>query len=284
MKFMRNSLLVFLLVFSLTVAGGGVPATGGPEFTILLTNDDGYRSPGLRALVDALKPIARIVVAAPTDQKSGVSMAITYREPIFVRKVDMGEGVEAYAVTAMPATAARVGLESLMEVKPDLVISGINSSENVGSAIPISGTVGAARQAASLGYPAIAISREGRADYNAVAAFVRELVEALRADDRIKPGLFLNVNVPAGEARGVRIVRQSMVRDTENYEKRVNPRGATYYWSRWKPATDESEETDIGALAQGYITITPLVLDQTDAGAMAPLRGLKFLKAAVAGN
>ena len=277
MKAMRNRyVLVLVALLSAVVLTGDRPAYSNGEFTILLTNDDGYTSPGLKALVEAFAPIAHVVVSAPATQKNGSSGAITYRDPIYIRRVKIVEGVESYAVSAMPATAARVGLESVLNRKPDLVISGINSGPNLGSSILVSGTVGAARQAALLGVPAIAVSRGGRADYNQVAALTRKIVEALRAADMIKPGLLLNINVPAGEVRGVRVVRQSMVRSTENYEKRTSPRGQDYLWSRWRPAKDSDDGTDIGSFNKGYATITPLVVDQTASAKMGPLKDLKL--------
>lgn len=273
---------LLVLVWQPVVAGQAAPPDS--EFRILLTNDDGYDSPGLHALAEALAPVARIVVAAPAKEESGTSGSITYRDPIFVRRVNIGLEVEAYAISAKPATCARVGLEVLVDGLPDLVISGINSGPNLGIVSFASGTVGAARQAALVGVPSIAVSRGRPADYKAIAAFVRELVEVLRAEGSLEPGLFLNVNYPAGETRGVRVVRQSMAPDSENYQRRENPRGQVYYWSGWRLPEDSSEETDVGAFAKGFITITPMRVDQTDDSRLAPLRGLNQKLAGAAGQ
>lgn len=269
------SLLLLLLAGHAAPAlEGRAPASIEDDFLILLTNDDGYDAAGLRAMVEAFAPVARVVVAAPAEQQSGVGSAITYREPIFVRKVSLFGEVEAYSVTAYPATCARIGIESLAPRKPDLVISGINSSANLGGSVILSGTVGAARQAAMAGVPAMAVSRGRGADYGNVAKVALDLVQRLRREGRIAPGLLLNVNVPAGPFRGFRVVRQSVAVDTENYEKRVNPRGFVYYWSNWTPAEDRDPGTDIGAFAQGFTTVTPLRVDQTDTAAMDGFRGL----------
>ena len=269
---------IFVVVAALPLSAVYVrsEADAGDDFLILLTNDDGYDAPGLKAMVETFAPNFHVVVAAPAVQQSGVSNAITYREPIFVRKVNLVEGVEDYySVTAYPATCARIGIESLAPRRPDLVISGINSSANLGGSVLLSGTVGAARQAASAGVASIAVSRGRGADYHKVAEIALQLVRQLREEKKVVPGLFLNVNVPA-DPKGFRIVRQSLAPDAENYERRVNPRGFVYYWSNWTPPKETSDETDIGAFAQSYVTITPLKLDQTDTEAMASLAGLEL--------
>ena len=277
MKLARTQLgLVLLVVITAGVLVGGSRVESESPFTILLTNDDGYNAPGLRALAEALASTAHVVVAAPASQQSGVSMAITYREPIFVRPIELTAGVSGYAIQARPATCVRVGVESLLERKPDLVISGINSSPNLGIVSFYSGTVGAARQAALLGIPAIAASRQrgDSDDYTVAATFIRELVEQLRTQRELRPGLLLNVNVPAGTPRGVRVVRQSVAPDRENYERRTSPRGQVYYWSRWQPPSDQDEDTDAGAFARGFITIVPFLIEQTDMDALKSLRRL----------
>ncbi len=279
MKLARTQLgLVLLVVITAGVLVGGSRVESGTPFTILLTNDDGYDAPGLRALAEALASTAHVVVAAPASQQSGASMAITYREPIFVRPIEVTADVSGYAIQARPATCVRVGVESLLERKPDLVVSGINRGANLGIVSFYSGTVGAARQAALLGIPAIATSLQGNDpdDYAAAASFVRELVEQLRTQGALHPSLLLNVNIPARTWRGVRVVRQSVAPDRENYERRTSPRGQVYYWSRWQPPSDQDENTDVGAFARGFITIAPLLIDQTDAGALESLGRLEL--------
>ena len=279
MKPARTQLgLVLLVVITAGVLVGGSRVESETPFTILLTNDDGYDAPGLRALAKALASTAHVVVAAPASQQSGASMAITYREPIFVRPIELTADVSGYAIQARPATSVRVGVESLLERKPDLVISGINSGPNLGIVSFYSGTVGAARQAALLGIPAIAASRQrgDSDDYTVAATFIRELVEQLRTQRELRPGLLLNVNVPAGTPRGVRVVRQSTAPDRENYERRTNPRGQVYYWSRWMPPSDSDENTDVGAFARGFITIVPFKIDQTDMDALESLGRLEL--------
>lgn len=275
---MKGLLVGLLLVCLLLPLDAFAETAPDSQFLILLTNDDGYNAPGLRALAEALASTAHVVVAAPASQQSGASMAITYREPIFVRPIELTADVSGYAIQARPATSVRVGVESLLERKPDLVISGINSSPNLGIVSFYSGTVGAARQAALLGIPAIAVSRQrgDSDDYTVAATFIRELVEQLRTQRELRPGLLLNVNVPAGTPRGVRVVRQSTAPDRENYERRTSPRGQVYYWSRWQPPSDSDENTDVGAFAQSFITIVPFKIDQTDMDALESLGRLEL--------
>ena len=279
MKPSRNWLwLVSLTIILLSPGAYRTLAEPDAPFTILLSNDDGYDSPGLRAVAEALAPVAHVVVAAPATEQSGSGNGITYREPIFFRHIELFAGVSGYAIQARPATCVRVGVESLLESKPDLVISGINRGANLGIVTFYSGTVGAARQAALLGVPAIAVSMQGDApdDFATAASFIRELVHQLRVQRVLRPGLLLNVNVPAGKPRGVRVVRLSIAPDRENYERRTSPRGQDYFWSRWIPPADQDENTDVGAFAQEFITITPLLIDQTDVRELDSLRRLEL--------
>ncbi len=272
----RNRVLVSVLLW-LAVAGGMQPQAS-KQFLVLLTNDDGYDAPGLRALVEAFRSRAEIVVAAPATEQSGKGHSITTSaEPIFLRSHRQPDGALWYAIEAPPATCVRLAVESLLPRRPDLVISGINRGENLGITVYLSGTVGAAREAAIVGLPAIAVSMRGnrQEDYAAAAAFVVGLVDQLQQKQALRPGLFLNVNVPAGERRGVRLARLSLLATHEDYERRESPRGRVYYWSRWRPLEDDAEGTDVWAFARGYVTLTPMTLDVTDVTALETLRSLE---------
>lgn len=255
-----------------------------PAFTILLSNDDGFDAPGLRALIEALRPLGDIYVSAPAMEQSGKGHSIiTTREPIFVNERRQPDGKTWWAVEGPPATSVRLAVESLMARRPDLVVSGINRGDNLGlSSAYLSGTMGAAREAAIVGIPAIAVSMGGNneADYAATAAFIRELVEDLRSKNMLKPGFFLNVNRPAGEVKGVRVTRMSMKPSQEDYERRTSPRGRVYFWSRYRPPEDTEDGTDIAAFRRGYIVLTPMVLDVSDRAAMEKLQGFKKDRAA----
>lgn len=252
------------------------------DFTILLSNDDGYDAPGLRALISELSQIADIVVAARATQQSGTGHGITYREPIMVRVIEESDTLRWYSVAARPATTVRLALDMLMETPPDLVITGINTTANLGTSTWVSGTVAAAREAAFDGLPALAVSLQGGGqdavgDYEAAARYVRTLIEELKEHDMLSSGLLLNINLPSGVAngiRGVQLTNASTKHGVQGYERRQRPRGGTYYWDTWREKEDDVEGTDIHGIAQGYITITPLIIDQTD---YARIEAFEFL-------
>ncbi len=245
---------------------------------ILLVNDDGYRASGLVALAEALEPIADLIVAGPARQESGTGHAVTsVREPILVRRVTSAGSAPWYAISARPASCARVALEALIEEEVQLVISGINAGTNLGVVSFYSGPVGAAREAVIAGYPAIAVSLAGEdaEDYHAAAQIMRRLVDRLHASGALRPGLFLNVNLPAGiakENKGLRVVRQSLAPTRYAYERRRSPAGQLYFWGRFRPLEDKGLGTDVGALNAGYITVVPLSIDQTAANRIDVLR------------
>jgi 5'-nucleotidase len=266
----RRALVVLALAFLLPwrpAAAQDVAA--GSDFTILVVNDDGYVAPGLRILVDSLVPIANVVVAAPRRQQSGTGHGVSFLDPIRVDLFGNQHGINWYAIDARPATVVALALASLMDSLPDLVISGINTGENVGATTFLSGTVAGARHAKFFGLPAISVSMGvgSTRDYALAAGFMRQLVETLRADGLVTPELYLNVNVPANSStpiKGVRVVRQSLQAGTDGFDGRMSPRGQDYFWSTWSPALDDVEGTDLHAFEEGYITITPLTIDQTD--------------------
>jgi len=267
--------LVLCIVTTLAAPGRAQQAAAAPDsFLVLLTNDDGYAAPGLAALAKAFEGMGTVIVAAPASNQSGKGHSIVTSDPIPVFERKQPDGTTWYAIEATPATAARMAIESLLPRKPDLVISGINRGDNLGIVVYYSGTVGAAREAALAGCPAIAVSLDGNddRDYAATAAYTRKLTEQLRAAGKLKSGLFLNINAPRGETKGVRITRLSLKANQQIYERRTNPRGRVYYWSDYRPLEDDEAGTDVWAHARGFITVTPLTLDSTARAQMRELR------------
>ncbi len=232
---------------------------------ILLSNDDGIDAPGLRALIEALQPIAEVVVAAPAGEQSGKGHGLQLHDPIFVTERKQPHGQSWYAIEGPPATCVRLAVESLLPRRPDLVVSGVNRGENLGVTIYNAGTLGPAREAAIVGIASIAVSTRGgnEADFRSAAAYVRQLVQRLQGRSEIKPGLFLNVNVPSGENKGARIVRLSTKTLYDTFERRTSPRGRVYYWPDWRQLEEDDEGTDVWAFVRGYITVTPMNLDVT---------------------
>ncbi len=265
-------LLLVLSVFWLAVS----VSAQTPRFTILLSNDDGFDAPGLKALESALAPIGDIVVAAPAMEQSGIGHALTLRAPIMVNEKRQPGGTLWYAIEGPPATCVRLAVESLLARRPDLVISGINRGDNLGTTVYHAGTLGAAREAALVGLPAMAVSLRGdqEKDYAAAAAYVRRLVEEFRGEHLLKPGFLLNVNFPAGDWKGVRVTRLSMTPRPDHFERRVSPQGRVYFWPVWEQLADDAEGTDVWALVRGYVTLTPMTLDVT-----APPKTLDVLRA-----
>lgn len=262
----RRLSTVLLTVLVLIPVTAGI-AQEAPKLRILVVNDDGYQAPGLLALVDSLIPIADVFVVAPLEQQSGTGHGITYREPIKVLEFGNRYAIPWYAIDARPATCVRLALAALVDSVPDLVVSGINTGDNVGASAWISGTVAAAREGALNGIPAIAVSVGvgSSQDYHVAAGHARQLVERLRAAGMIAPPLLLNVNVPAGGPAGVKVAPMSLALGTQGYERRYTPRGQLYFWDNWSPPEgDPVEGSDLFWFSRGYVTVTPLRIDQTD--------------------
>ena len=281
----RRNLIKLLAITLLCVSSvHAQTASGQAPFTILVTNDDGYNAPGIRAIAEALKPLGEVIVAAPAQNQSGKGHSIVTSEPILVFERRQANGLIWYAIEATPATTTRLALDKLVPRKPDLVVSGINRGENLGIVVYYSGTLGAAREAAMTGIPAIAVSMGGdaEADYAATAAAVREMIEQLRAKEMIKPGLFLNVNAPAGRTKGVLVTRLSTKVNEQIYDQRRNPRGVLYFWPGYRPVDKEEEGTDVWAFLNGFIAVTPMTLDTTDAKALESFKFVEKKAAAAA--
>jgi 5'-nucleotidase len=247
---------------------------------ILLSNDDGIDAPGLAALFDALKKAGTVTVAAPVREQSGVSHGMTTRRLIQVRKSEKNGGTW-FAIDATPASSVRLALESLLADKPDIVVAGINRGENVGLVTFYSATVAAAREAAFLRIPAISVNLQSgeSMDYAAAADFVLALVREL-ARRGFDKGMFLNINIPAlpkDRIKGIMITRQDVRPTVELFEKKESGNGEVLYWPSYKTLDAGLEKTDIWAVRNGYISIAPLTLDQTDPARLESLKGLEKL-------
>lgn len=275
---MKRFLFCWLFLAVLIPLPLGAQAESGNQFLILVTNDDGYQAAGLHALAEALLPLGEVVVAAPLQDQSGSGHSTTAREFIRVRPVEIALGINGYAIDARPATCVRMALETLLPRKPDVVVSGINRGVNLGIVVNYSGTVGAAREAAIVGIPAIAVSAQasGSEHYARTAQFIRHLLEQLRARDQLRAGLFLNINAPADEFQGIRITRLSTAPTPQLFTRYQSPRGDLYIFSDYGRLEDDEEGTDVWALVRGFISITPLAIDQTRAADLELLRDLEL--------
>ena len=236
----------------------------------LVTNDDGVAADGIRALAEGVGPAGDVVVVAPDRERSAAGHSLTLHHPLRATELSKNR----YVVDGTPTDCVNWGVHYLLrDRRPDAILSGINFGLNLGDDVTYSGTVSAAFEGAILGIPAIAISQEIAPGFTfeAASAFARDLaLEVLR--NPLRPGTLLNVNVPAGEVRGVRAVKMGRRIYQEGVLEKLDPRGKKYYWIGASPPTGEPEEgTDLWAIAEKLISVTPLHLDLTDYAALETL-------------
>jgi 5'-nucleotidase len=241
---------------------------------ILITNDDGIHADGLIALRSALDELGTVHVVAPDRPRSACGHSITLHKPLRADKVKLRDGSTAYAGSGTPSDCVSLAMLGLIEEPIDLVVSGINHGPNLGWDLTYSGTVSAAMEGAIGGAQSFSISVTAykvRADYSLTAAFAARLAKTL-LQRKLPEGTFLNVNVPAlpaAQIKGVMLTKQGKRRYAGNLEKRVDPVGRAYYWLGGDPPRDHLEDgTDVKAIADGYISVTPIHLDLTDHAAL----------------
>jgi 5'-nucleotidase len=239
---------------------------------ILLTNDDGIQAPGIVALYRELVKLGEVHVIAPETVQSATGHGITLTTPLLTNKVTIENGFTGIAVDGRPADCVKLAVAKLMPRTPDLVVSGMNSGANVGINVLYSGTVAAAIEAGFLGLPAIAVSLLLRAnipiDYRRASVFARQTIEQILKSG-LAPGQVASVNMPALRAdempAGIKVVRQCTRPFIDQYEKRTDPRGRDYFWNSSVFTLGETEDdTDVAALRDKWITVTPLQFDLTD--------------------
>ncbi len=246
---------------------------------ILLTNDDGIYAPGLRALLPELRKLGEVTVVAPASEQSAVGHSITLLAPLVVAEVrDEHNAFLGWAVEGKPADCVKVALLELLPQPPDLIVSGLNAGSNAGINVLYSGTVAAAVEGAFFNRLSVAVSLEYTKptplDFPRGAEVARRVLEQILAR-RPADGTLLNVNVPSfdkGPPRGVRVVPQSVVPYRESLDRRVDPRGRVYFWANGDMRCPEPHsDNDVSALAEGYVTVTPLQFNLTHE---ALLRGM----------
>ena len=244
---------------------------------ILVTNDDGVWAPGLLILVNEMRKLGDVTILAPDHNWSASGHVKTLNRPLRVKEVRLDDGTSAWASDGAPSDCVALAVMGLFPTHFDLVVSGINPNANVGHDVTYSGTVTAAMEAAIGGLPGVAISLDapenhvGPLDYALAGQVAREVCARLTAQEMTKP-VVLNINVPylkPDEFKGYRITRQGMRIYRDALVRRLDPRNRPYYWIGGEAPTGVPEEgTDFGALAQGYVSITPLQLDLTDLQAL----------------
>ncbi len=235
---------------------------------ILITNDDGDTANGINVLTRLMMEIGDVVVMAPDGGRSGQSNAITVSHPIRYTKIEEREGLIRYKCTGTPTDCVKLALHDILDRKPDLLVSGINHGSNAAINVIYSGTMGAVLEGCENGLTSIGFSicdHSLQADFRIFEKYILQITrETLK--NGLPYGVCLNVNAPKGEIKGVKIARQCKGNWTEEYAKRIDPQGRTYFWltGYFKNHEPEAHDTDEWALANGYISVVPSKIDLTD--------------------
>lgn len=234
---------------------------------ILLSNDDGYLAPGIRTLFDALRQWSgarRVVMMAPDRNRSAASNSLTLMEPLRIQQIEP----DIYSVNGTPTDCVHLGINGAIDYAADMVVSGINAGANMGDDVLYSGTVAAAMEGRFLGKPALAVSLVGDRHFDTAAYWTLWVLERLLQQDLSCAQTIINVNVPdvpLDAIQGVRITRLGRRHMSEPVVCDRDPRGLPIYWiGPAGSAADEGAGTDFHAVAQGYVSITPLQIDLTD--------------------
>jgi 5'-nucleotidase len=238
---------------------------------ILLTNDDGISAPGIQALWKSLAEIGDVAVVAPTSERSATSQAITVHHPIRVDEYCIDQpNVCGWRIDGTPTDCVKIAVEALLDAPPDIVVSGVNHGPNLGTDVLYSGTVSAAIEGAMYGLPAVAFSLNSwqSQDFTAAANFAKRLVTTVLEKKSLPPHTLLNVNVPAvpeRDIKGVKVTKLGVVQYANIFERRLDPRGRTYYWMGGSIVDSQnSPDSDVAAVKEGYITVTPIHFDLTN--------------------
>lgn len=240
---------------------------------ILISNDDGVYAPGIRALFDALKPIAKeITVIAPDRDLSAVSKSLTLSAPVRPRVLDNG----FVSLDGTPTDCIHLGLTTWLKTKPDMIVSGINAGENLGDDVLYSGTVAAATEGRFLGFPSLATSLVGNngKHYDSAGRVIRNIIQGLITRPLSKDTI-LNINIPDlpyEQIKGYKVTRLGRRHQAKSMIKAVDPRGQQVYWIG--PTGEEQDAgpgTDFHAVKEGFVSLTPLEIDLTRYNYLEPL-------------
>jgi 5'/3'-nucleotidase len=251
---------------------------------VLLTNDDGIAAPGLQAARRALRELedVEVDVIAPDSNRSATARSITTRAPLSVEEVEFGDGDRGFATDGTPVDCVRFAELGLVGHRPELIVSGINHGANLGDDITYSGTVAAAFEGIVLGIPAIAISQQssgggmgyvsGQFDFGVAAAFLGQLVGKL-LEEPMPPETLINVNCPAGDPLGVEVTKlgKRLYNDELKLVSEDEDGRRHYEIYGWEPGYEQTQGTDLVAVSQGCVSVTPIHFDLTDHGGLERL-------------
>jgi len=247
---------------------------------ILVTNDDSIYAPGIRALIGAMTKLGEVIVVAPDKPNSGVGHAITINATLRLHKMDLFDGVEAYACTGTPVDCVKMAMDVVLDRKPDLVVSGINHGSNSSINVLYSGTMSAAMEGGLECVPSVGFSLLDHAmdaDFSAAAHFA-EVIGRKMLGQKLPQHTCLNVNIPRlklDEIAGIKVARQAAATWEEDFDERKDPNGGTYYWLTGKFINlDDGDDTDEQALKENFVSIVPIQCDLTAYAAMDQVKGI----------
>jgi len=244
---------------------------------ILISNDDGIQAAGINKLRTFLQEDNEIFIVAPDRERSATGHKITMHRPLRVKEWPYpGTGVKGWAVDGTPADCVKLGLEALLPQPPDIVVSGINSGPNLGTDVLYSGTVSAAIEGTINGIPAVAVSLASYEyhDLSHAGKLIKKLVSELGGE--LPRRTLLNINLPARPPLGIRITRLGHRRYVNIFDRRTDPRGRVYFWMAGEPfdLDEDDPDTDVWAIKEGFISITPIRFDLTDYEVIGQLKKL----------
>ena len=250
---------------------------------ILVTNDDGISAPGIRALISAMNEIGDVIVVAPDSPQSAMGHAITINSTLHCNEIKIDDGPQKeYSCSGTPADCVKLGINEILDRKPDICVSGVNHGSNSSINVIYSGTMSAAVEASIEGIPAIGFSLldySWNADFNSIKKYLIGITKKA-LEEGIPKGNALNINFPKlkeKEIKGIKICRQANAYWVEKFDKRLNPQGKEYYWLTGEFINeDKGEDSDEWALENGYISIVPVKFDMTDHENIELLKNWKF--------
>jgi 5'-nucleotidase len=249
--------------------------------TILIVNDDGITAPGIKALMETMAQIGRVVVVAPDSPQSGMGHAITIGKPLRLDKVELYDGFETYSCSGTPVDCVKLAVNLIFKgKKPDLCVSGINHGLNNSINVLYSGTMSAAVEGAIEGIPSIGYSLDDftlQANFSHALKYVKEI--ALQVlENGLPTATLLNVNFPnTADLKGIKICRQARAKWAEEFDERMDPHKRPYYWLTGVfQLDDQGEDTDVWALDHGYVSVVPVQFDMTAHHVIPVLNGWKF--------
>ena len=250
---------------------------------ILITNDDGYSAPGIRALINAVRDLGEIVVVAPDKPQSGMGHAITVSATLHLNPIEI-EGIKGFSCSGTPVDCVKIATDKILKRKPDMILSGINHGSNSSINVIYSGTMSAAMEGAIENIPAIGFSlcdHDINADFTAASEICRKITQEV-IEIGVPEYSCLNVNIPPIELAliaGIKVCRQARAVWEEEFDERVDPQGRTYYWLTGKFINhDSGNDTDEWALNHNFVSVVPVQCDFTHYNSLSHFKKLEIVK------